>query len=468
MAIARYGTVTTDSATDVNTTRATSHTVEAGADRLLIYIVGIEDGSAVPSQAPVFNGVAMTLAHSVVSGSTKAYLYYLAAPDAVTADISITFTNNCDDFCCIAANFSGVDQSAPLGTSASQTDGASPYDISLAVGAGSLLVGGCCVSSGSALPFTPAAGLTELGSTRNGAAGTNISLFGGYRVADAAETYPAGCSAAASTTGTLIAAEFMPAAAGTDATAALTGVAAQQVAGSPEVTADVTVAASGVATAGTGGSPAAISVVLQTLAGVSGAAAPGWLTARAGGTAAASGLGVAGLTGGVIAAFGARVVATGLTATGAAGSIGVGQQGALAATGTAAATALGIVSARTSLAVAVAGIGASGAPGSATASAVITQEPFGVLAGGGLGWLLPRLDASVPAAPALLLLDCGQVRVAGVGWSRSPSSAIAWIEPPEPDAEWTTPDRGEQGWSPVPANMASWTPASRANGGWMR
>lgn len=467
MAIVRYGTVTTDSATDVNTTRATSHTVEAGSDRLLVYIVGLEDGSAVPSQAPVFNGAAMTLAQSVVSGSTRTYLYYLVAPDAVTADISITFTNNCDDFCCIAANFSGVDQSAPLGNSASQADGTSPYDISLAVAAGSLLVGGCCVSSGAALPFTPAAGLTALGSTRNGTAGTNISLFGGYRVAETAGTHAAGCSAATSTTATLVAVEFRPAAAGTDAAAAPAGVAAQAEAGSPSATADLIVAAAGLAASGAGGSSTAMPIVLQSPAGVLGTMWSDGISARIGAIAAAGGLGAAGQAGGAIARFGARVTATGIAATGGAGSIEVGQQGALAATGTAAATVLGVVSVRSSLAVGVTGIGASGTPGLAAIAAAITQELSGVLAGSGVGWLLPRLDAIVTVVPALLLLESGRARVEGAGWSIGPRSAVAWTELPASGESWITPEKADRGWSPVPADTASWAPTARANGGWM-
>lgn len=467
MAITQYGTITTDSAINVGTTRATSHTVEAGTDRLLVYIVGIEDGSAVPSQAPVFNGAPMALARSAVAGSTWCYIYFLVAPDVVTADVSISFTNNCDDFCCIAMNFSGVDQGTPLGNTASLTDAASPYDISLLISADSLMVGGCCVSSGTAAPFTPAPGLTDIGSVSNGSLGTNIALFGGYRVEGVAGTYAGGCTGSASTTATLVTAEFKAATAATGAAVDVIGVLAAPAVGVENIVVDATSTAAGVIATASAGAVAQASAAFQYPAGLTALLASGGAGVVVNGAATPSSAGATGQVGAVSPAYGAAIVAAGIGGAAQIGSIGVGPEGVAALTGV---TVLGLVGAVTCIASATGtatGLTAAAIPGSVTVSATVEIAVPGYATAGEVGSLAPRFDASVPLSFSTMTVESGIPQVRGVGWSPMSPDTDTWTGIAEAESGWLAGEAAKQAWGPGQVQVTSWAELQRRQGEWV-
>lgn len=113
-----------------------SHTC-AGSNRALVlnvWLGGSSVSTAYTSIAATFNSDAMTLAQDKSGASDnvrRGATFYMAAPDATTADISFTWSGSGAEMGMTGLSYSGVDQSTPLNTSAnkSQTPGGSSVSL---------------------------------------------------------------------------------------------------------------------------------------------------------------------------------------------------------------------------------------------------------------------------------------------------------------------------------------------------
>ena len=168
MAIALEGTPVANNA-DAATLAAT---VGAATNNLLAVFSQLYHGSASRSVSGVtFNGDALAPGPTLETNSggerDRASLHYLANPDVTTANIVLTPSGTGTTVRLGYAQFSGVDQVAPDGNTATQADSSSPIQISVtAAAAGSLLLmATSIVGSGSA---TPDANTSELAEANSG------------------------------------------------------------------------------------------------------------------------------------------------------------------------------------------------------------------------------------------------------------------------------------------------------------
>ncbi|MBX3010174.1 MAG: DUF11 domain-containing protein [Caldilineaceae bacterium] len=118
-----------------------AHTTGNGANRLLLVAVAVGSststgGNATTVSSVTYGGTSLTLVGSISeSGSrVRSYLYSLLAPPTGTANVVVTLSSSATrPLYAGATTFTGVNQSAPLGTYASYRSGTSVTSTSLAV-----------------------------------------------------------------------------------------------------------------------------------------------------------------------------------------------------------------------------------------------------------------------------------------------------------------------------------------------
>jgi VCBS repeat-containing protein len=119
--VALDGTVSTGGSTAAGLTLTFSHTTGSGSNRLLLVGVAWRNTSvAIPISGVTFNSVTMNLVGSNTSTNNRRLAIYslLNPPASTTGNVVVTLggTTNATDIVAGAANFSGVDQTTPLGT----------------------------------------------------------------------------------------------------------------------------------------------------------------------------------------------------------------------------------------------------------------------------------------------------------------------------------------------------------------
>jgi len=94
-----------------------THVVDAGNDRLLVVCVGFNPGAAGTITGVTYAGAALTRLGGVVNGTTVASdIWYLVAPAVGTDNIVITASPSLGAIYCNNSNWTGVDQTTPMGT----------------------------------------------------------------------------------------------------------------------------------------------------------------------------------------------------------------------------------------------------------------------------------------------------------------------------------------------------------------
>jgi len=141
-------------------------------------LVGYLDGTNMSTQAPIQNG----------SNAAEVYIYSYLNPPIGTADVVVTLDSDYKKGIVVGAtNFSGVDQTNPLGTVASASyndDSESPFDLNVPSSIGSLIFDVSSVRNGTQ---TMAVGQTQL-----------------YNINSGSETHGGSSTKVATTTSTLI------------------------------------------------------------------------------------------------------------------------------------------------------------------------------------------------------------------------------------------------------------------------
>lgn len=92
------------------TATCTASITPAGSDRIML--IGIINQNTGSITSVTFNGVAATLIDSQTSGASTTYMYYLIAPDATTANVSVTRGTTTNFMFVYAYTFTGAKQSA--------------------------------------------------------------------------------------------------------------------------------------------------------------------------------------------------------------------------------------------------------------------------------------------------------------------------------------------------------------------
>jgi hypothetical protein len=176
MAISLEGTPS--AATSAGTTKSCT-VVSATNSILIVAVEGYNASTTVTFTATTFNGVSMTagpMADVNTEGSEHVgvRLFYLVNPDVTTANIVATTNANS---CHIAyAQYSGVDQTTPIGNTGTSSDTSSPFQVSVTpTASGNLIVAAAGGITGGA--FTPQAGTTEVVEGRDSGNFATVAIY---------------------------------------------------------------------------------------------------------------------------------------------------------------------------------------------------------------------------------------------------------------------------------------------------
>jgi hypothetical protein len=161
LSAATAGVVVNNLSSTSSTTLSTitlSHTVGTGENRLLLVGVSLRDRTVTSVN---YGGVAMTLVGSRANGTNSIiYIYRLLNPTSGTANISVVLNGAPGKGAAVGAiDYSGVDQSTPLGTFASASGWTSSPSLSVSSASGQMVFDVLSVRQTTAL--TPGAGQTE-------------------------------------------------------------------------------------------------------------------------------------------------------------------------------------------------------------------------------------------------------------------------------------------------------------------
>ena len=138
LAIASNGTVTSGATAGGGATSLTfSHTVAAGTDRVLLVELAI-DGLGVGVSGVTYGGVALTQAVRA-TGNHASEIWYLVAPTVGTANVVVSFGGT-TPAAAGASTYNGVDQSAPIGATATASGTGTSGSVAIASNAGDLVV----------------------------------------------------------------------------------------------------------------------------------------------------------------------------------------------------------------------------------------------------------------------------------------------------------------------------------------
>lgn len=277
-----------------------SHTRPAGSDRLLVFIVGVEGGSATPvATAVTYGGQSMTelvgASVSILEGSTSAacqifYLLETGVNAASTADFAVTLSSASSSIFYSHAFFSGADQSTQPTADEEATNAANHTAISLpamATDNGGVIIAAGFSGSGQTATWTAP---TTAGNEQ--VQGTNYVLSVKYDLTSGANVTPSLTWASNSARTAMVAASFKPAAAGgavgsASGTSTASGVGASAAASVGSAAGTSTVSGVGASAAASVGSAAGTS----TVSGVGSSTSAGSAVGSAAGTSTASGVG---------------------------------------------------------------------------------------------------------------------------------------------------------------------------------
>ena len=191
--VAFSGSGTVSSSSSSRTSATFSHTVGAGTDRLLLVTVltdGDEDVSSI-----TYGGVALTQTIERDFGSdegTAVEIWYLKNATVGTANIVVSFASSVDPSYIRAENLTGVDQTTPIGATASAVGDSDSISVNITTTtANSLIFGAVALHGGDTDPFAPGSGITERWDGDTGSSGSNdIAVWGGHRTTTVAGSYP--------------------------------------------------------------------------------------------------------------------------------------------------------------------------------------------------------------------------------------------------------------------------------------
>jgi len=170
-----------------------SHTVASGSYQLLAVAVIIRGDKSVSSIT--YSGESLTRATFEDGGGSdrqRVELWYLVNPPVGTADVIVHFASSVNPSGIAAVNFTGVDQSDPIGaTAGASSPPAANNDATTDItteNADSLIFGAVSARGGDTDPFGPGTDITELWNDDTGTddATNDDGLWGGYRVAHTA------------------------------------------------------------------------------------------------------------------------------------------------------------------------------------------------------------------------------------------------------------------------------------------
>ena len=139
MAIVQIGSTITDFDNGTPTSLTTSYTQAAGTDRALVVFVGTE-GNVVHSSV-TFDGVGLTLELNSVGSGRRTSVWYLAAPNVVTANIVVTLASAAD-VGMIGHSWSDVNQGTPFSGSAANSGNSATPSVVVPSAVGELVVDG--------------------------------------------------------------------------------------------------------------------------------------------------------------------------------------------------------------------------------------------------------------------------------------------------------------------------------------
>lgn len=140
MAIAQIGSTTTDSDnTGTTDTSTTSYIQAAGADRVLIAIITTEGN--VTHDTVTFDGNSLTKEVDLSNAERRVSIWYLVAPPVTTANVVVNLGGNAD-WGVILHSWSDVNQSTPIGASASNDGVSTDIDVTVTSEIGELAIDG--------------------------------------------------------------------------------------------------------------------------------------------------------------------------------------------------------------------------------------------------------------------------------------------------------------------------------------
>jgi hypothetical protein len=144
------------------TTLTTAHTVQTThPDRLLMATVVCVDASETTPSSVTYNSVAMTQVGSTVTNTNSISMWRLVAPATGANNVVVTFASAVDHMDMGIADFYGVDQTTPLGTSASATGSSSSPSVNVTAAINDIVYAGVVVHD-AAGSLSPGSGQTEL------------------------------------------------------------------------------------------------------------------------------------------------------------------------------------------------------------------------------------------------------------------------------------------------------------------
>ncbi len=179
MTILQFGATTTDSDNAMPSSLTTSRTQIAGADPLLLVIVGTENDPT--HDSVTFNGVGLTkIIESLRAGARRISIWRLINPPVVTANIVCTL-GGAGDVGMIAHSWQGVNQTTPVNASAANDDvdppGTGNPNTTVASASGEVAIDGFDHDDNGANPVA-GAGQTEL---------ADLEIVGDFRMASSSK-----------------------------------------------------------------------------------------------------------------------------------------------------------------------------------------------------------------------------------------------------------------------------------------
>ncbi|MBN2020096.1 MAG: lamin tail domain-containing protein, partial [Sedimentisphaerales bacterium] len=181
------GTVTTNLSSAARTTATFSHTVATGNNRLLVVCVMIRGGESVNSVTYAGIGLKKAIHSGTPSNGNngcRIEQWYLVAPPVGTANVIVSFATSVDPSGITAVNFTGVNQSSPIGSisAAYATSGTNITTNITTRDPNSLIFGAATAYGGDTDPFTPGSGITEMWDSATGTSLTSDNgIWGGKR-----------------------------------------------------------------------------------------------------------------------------------------------------------------------------------------------------------------------------------------------------------------------------------------------
>ncbi|MFZ1756834.1 MAG: hypothetical protein WBO46_22360, partial [Caldilineaceae bacterium] len=160
-----------------------NHTTGAGSNRLMLVGISIEqdEGGDADVTAVSYGGQALTfVGEAPVSGEAHAQIWRLVNPASGTASVvaSVSGAGSSDAFVVGVSTFTGVNQSAPLGTFATSNDGTTPATITVSAAANDLVFGVIALDDARSLTSSTSGGQSERWDVSN-SQGSNDGITGG-------------------------------------------------------------------------------------------------------------------------------------------------------------------------------------------------------------------------------------------------------------------------------------------------